>query len=109
MPPVITTASQVQCMHGGMAVLTTTNSLLTADGALVMLASDIPTVAGCGFVVGTVPSPCLTIEWSGEATSLKVNGTGVLIETSIGKCMSAAGAPQGVAIVSGAASVLEAI
>jgi len=109
MPAVITMASQVQCTHGGTAVLVTTNALLTAAGSPVMLASDITLVAGCPFVAGTVPSPCLTIQWSGEAIHLKVNGVGVLTETSIGKCMNAAGAPQGVAIVSGAAPVLEAI
>jgi len=109
MPPVVTTSSQVQCMHGGMAVLVTTDSVLMAGGSPVLLATDTPMIAGCAFVVGTVPSPCITIEWAGAATQLTVNGVGVVLETSIGSCINAAGAPQGVAIISGGSSMLEAI
>lgn len=109
MPPVVTTASQVQCMHGGMATLVTTNSVLLAGGMPALLETDIPIIAGCAFVVGVVPSPCLTIEWAGAATKLTVNGAGVVLIDSIGMCMNAAGAPQGVAIVSGGSPTLEAI
>jgi hypothetical protein len=109
MPPVVTTSSQVQCTHGGMAVLVTTESVLMAGGAPVLIESDMPIIAGCPFVVGIVPSPCITIEWVTVATQLTVNGAGVVLETSIGTCLNAAGAPQGVAIISGGSPMLEAI
>jgi hypothetical protein len=96
-------------MHGGTAALVTTNSVLLAGGAPALLETDMPMIAGCAFVVGTVPSPCVMIQWSGAATKLTVNGAGVVLETSIGSCLSAASAPQGVAIVSGASPDLEAI
>jgi hypothetical protein len=108
MPAVVTTASLVQCMHGGMAALVTTNSVLMAGGAPALLETDMPMIAGCPFVVGTVPSPCVSIQWSGAAATLTVNGVGVVLETSIGNCLSAAGAPQGVAIVSGASPAVAA-
>jgi hypothetical protein len=38
-----------------------------------------------------------------------VNGTGVLTETSIGKCLNASQAPQGIALVSNASVSLEAV
>jgi hypothetical protein len=109
MPAVLTIASQVQCMHGAKAVLVTSNSKLYAGGSPALLASDVPAVGGCPFMVGIVPSPCLTIQWLGAATTLKVDGVGVVLESSVGKCLNAAGAPQGVAIVTGGAAVLEAI
>ena len=70
----------------------------------VLLETDIHAVVGCPFTVGVVYMPCVTVQWEAAATSLSVNGAGVLVETSIGQCLNAAGAPQGVAIVSGAGS-----
>lgn len=90
-------------------MLVTTNASLMADGSLVLLESDIHPVVGCPFTAGLVYMPCLTVEWEAGATSLTVNGTGVLTETSIGKCLNASQAPQGVAIVSNAAQSLEAV
>jgi hypothetical protein len=92
-----------------MVMLTTSNSVLMAGGAPVLLQTDIHTVAGCPFTVGVVYMPCVTVQWQAAATSLMVNGAGVLTATSIGECLNAAGAPQGIAIVSGAAPSLEAI
>lgn len=109
MPPVLTTASQVQCMHGGQALLMTTNATLFAGGSPVLLETDVHMVAGCPFTVGVVYMPCVTIQWQTAATSLTVNGAGVLLETSIGNCLNASGAPQGIAIVSAPAPELEAI
>jgi hypothetical protein len=109
MPPVLTTASQAQCVHGGTAVLVTTHDKLTAAGSPVLLETDTHVIAGCAFVVALVPSPCVRIQWSDAATKLKVNGAGVLHAGSIGMTVNAAGAPQGVAIVSGAVPTLEAL
>jgi len=88
-------------MHGGSAILTTANSKLMVDNMPALLESDVHSVAGCPFQIpvgpGTKPSPCIRIEWSGGATKLQVNGTGVLLQSSIGKCYSPEGAMQGVA------------
>ena len=97
---ILTTASTVMCTHGGQATLTTSNVKLMVDGAPALLESDIHTVAGCPFTVPpSKPQPCIRIEWSGGATQCKVGGTGVLIKTSIGKCISAEGATQGIAMI----------
>jgi hypothetical protein len=95
-------------MHGGQVLLITTNGTLFANGSPVLLETDLHPVLGCPFTVGLVYTPCVLVQWQAAATSLKVNGTGVLIETSIGECMNAAGAPQGIAIVSAPAPELEA-
>jgi hypothetical protein len=109
MPAVLTMTSQEQCPHGGIAIHMTANTLLMADESLVLLESDIHPVVGCPFTAGLVYMPCLTIEWAAGATSLTVNGTGVLTETSIGKCLNASQAPQGIALVSNASVSLEAV
>lgn len=96
-------------MHGGMALLFTTNALLLAGGSPVLLETDQHPVVGCPFTPGTTYSPCVLVQWSAAATQLKVNGAGVLLETSIGNCLNAAGAPQGIAIVSAPAPELDAI
>jgi hypothetical protein len=95
----LTTASQIMCPHGGQATLLTTNTKVFANNALVLLESDIHLVVGCSFTVGLKYSPCVRIEWSVGSTKVSVDGTTTLVKTSIGKCMNAEGAPQGVATI----------
>lgn len=98
---ILTTASQVMCMHGGTATLTTSNTTVKADNMPALVETDIHPVAGCAFTIPPgKPSPCIRIEWSMGATQCKANGTAVLTSTSIGKCISAEGATQGMAIIS---------
>src|SRR5262245_49259271 len=100
---VLTIASTVLCMHGGSAVLTTANTQLLVDGAPALLESDIHTVAGCPFQIpvgpAMKPSPCIRIEWAAGSVQLKVNGVGVLVQSSIGKCFSPEGLLQGIASI----------
>ena len=98
---VLNIASTVLCMHGGSAILTTSNSKLMVDNVPALLESDVHSVAGYPFQIpvgpGTKPSPCIRIEWSLGAMQMQVNGVGVLLQSSIGKCYSPEGALQGVA------------
>jgi len=91
----------IQCPHGGQATVIPTNTQVKVGGNLALLVTDPMIIAGCSFVVGVVPSPCLTIQWTGPATRNTVNKTPVLLQTSLGLCLNAANAPQGTAIVSG--------
>ena len=95
----LTTASTIQCPHGGRATLSTANAKVTA-GAAVLLSSDVHTVAGCSFTLpGGAYSPCVRIEWASPASKCEVDGTAPLVKTSVGKCLNAAGSPQGVASI----------
>lgn len=97
---VLTTTSQIMCPHGGQAVLVTANTRGTVEGAPALLETDIHVVAACPFTLpGPKYSPCVRIEWSAGATRASINGTPVLVQSSIGKCLSAEGAIQGVALV----------
>jgi hypothetical protein len=108
MPSILTVESQIQCPHGGQAILLTSNSAFLVDGSPALLESDIHQIAGCSFVVGTVYEPCVLINWSGGAEMLTVENVGVLLESSVGSCCNAAGAPQGVAMINGASTEVEA-
>ena len=99
MPSLLTTASQVMCPHGGQATLITTNTQVTADGSPVLLESDVHMVAGCAFTIGPKYSPCVRIEWSAGTSTSNGSGTKFLTQSSVGKCLGAEGATQGVAMV----------
>jgi hypothetical protein len=96
---ILNTSSIIMCPHGGQAVLFTSNARVLAGAAPALLESDIHPVVGCPFSVGPKYSPCVRIEWLAGAGSVSVGGTPVLLQTSVGTCMSAEGAPQGTAVI----------
>ena len=95
----LTTSSQIMCPHGGQAILFTSHTKANAVNTPVLLESDIHAVAGCPFTIGTKYSPCVRIEWSAGSSKTSVQGTPTLVQSSIGKCINAEGATQGIAIV----------
>jgi len=96
---ILTISSTVTCTHGGQAILLTSNSKVTVDGTPALLESDIHPVVGCPFTVGPKYSPCIRIEWTAGAAKVTINETKVLVRSSIGKCINAEGAPQGIAMI----------
>ena len=102
MPAILQQGAVIQCPHGGTVNPVPTNFKVRINGAPALLVSDLFLVAGCPFMIGTKPSPCITVEWQSLANKVKVNGTAVLLQSSIGLCKSPEQAVQGVAIVSGA-------
>jgi hypothetical protein len=97
--PLLTTSSSAQCPHGGVVSFTTSNTRVRAAGAPVLLETDVHVVAGCAFTIGTKPSPCVRIQWTAASRSFKIGSIAALLQSSVGVCYSAEGAPQGVAIV----------
>lgn len=98
MPEVLTVESTVQCPHGGMVILATTNSRIQAEGAFVLIEGDIAAVVGCPFTIGPKYSPCVHVEWSSGALRTSAEKP-LLTVNSIGTCYSPENAPQGVAII----------
>lgn len=94
----LTTASSLQCPHGGMVTISSSNTKVQATAALA-LSSDTFTIAGCPFQipvgVGTVPHPCVRVQWVKTNVRCTVNGTPTLSQDSIGLCLAADQAPQG--------------
>jgi len=96
---ILNIASSIQCMHGGQALLFSSNTRLMVDNLPALLESDMHPVVGCPFTVGPKYQPCVRIEWAGGFPGCAVNGVPVLVRSSIGKCYSAEGVLQGIAIV----------
>jgi hypothetical protein len=91
----------IQCPHGGKATVVPGQTHVKVGGNYALLASDTMIISGCPFTVPPgVPMPCVTIQWTAPATRVTA-GSPVLLQSSVGLCMNAAGAPQGTAVVSG--------
>lgn len=98
MPALITTASVLQCPHGGSVSIVTTNTKAKAAASLALV-SDTFTIAGCPFQipvgVGTVPHPCVRVQWVKPNIKTLVNGSPTLADDSVGLCLAADQVPQG--------------
>lgn len=108
----LNTNSSLQCPHGGAVQAATSNSTCQADGAFVLVLSDVLSVSDCPFQIpapsGTVPSPCITVQWILGELLVTVSGTPVLSESSVGLCISDKGIPQGAVTVVGTQGLVSA-
>jgi hypothetical protein len=97
----LTTASILQCPHGGMVTATTTNVATQAGGDYVVRSTDTFLIAGCTFTLpaGT-PHPCMTVQWVSSALANQVMSDNVLTESSVGLCLAADQTPQGPVMIS---------
>lgn len=83
----------VLCMHAGQAQPVATNPRVNVDGQPIATMAGPYTIAGCPFVVGTSPSPCVTAQWVSSATRVLAGGTPVLLQDSQAVC-----APNGTGV-----------
>jgi hypothetical protein len=98
MPAVLTTASQLRCMHGAQLTVPPSQASLKVDGSPVLLVTDLmaATVTGCP---NNDPSkgltPCLkvTAVTMGGATRLTMRGTPVALDTACGTTNATPPAP----------------
>lgn len=96
--PLVVVTATIQCPHGGRAIITPSSPRVRA-GAPVAVLTDTTIVAGCPFMVGTKPQPCLRVQWTVGAARVRAGGKPVLVQTSTGLCLSAEGIPQGAPII----------
>lgn len=94
----LTTGTVAMCPHGGQINFTASQTEVKVDGDPVLVVSDQGTVLGCPFVAGVVPSPCIDVIWQMPATQVRV-GQPVVLDTSIGLCLSATLVPQGPVVI----------
>ena len=81
-------------------MLTTADTKMKVENSLALLETDVHSVVGCPFTLpGPKPSPCVRIEWTAGAFMCKCDDTKVLIRSSVGKCFSAEGLMQGLAMI----------
>lgn len=91
----------IACPHSGNGVVSTRDTAMFLGGAAALLVDDPVLIAGCTFTVSGAPQPCVRVGWQAPATRVSVHGAAVLLSTSVGLCLNAAGAPQGPAQISG--------
>jgi hypothetical protein len=90
----LTTASSLQCPHGGKVTIASANAKAKAGVALA-LATDTFAVVGCAFQISGAPHPCVTVRWIAVNLHASVDGQPGLTEASAGLCLAADQAPQG--------------
>ena len=99
MPGFLTAASVMTCPHGGTVQAIPASTNVQAAGAPVLTSADTFLVAGCAFVLGVVPSPCISVQWVQTAAQSTVGGNPTLTEASVGLCLAATQAPQGPVVI----------
>jgi hypothetical protein len=99
MPALLTTASVLQCPHGGMVSTTPADSNSVVD-APIIAGTDTSIIAGCAFNVSGSPHPCVSVQWSVTGTRVKRSGAMALNASSVGLCLAADQAPQGTVLIS---------
>lgn len=100
MADLLNTASILMCPHGGMVSAITSNTRVNAGGGPAVLATDTFTIAGCPFVIGVVPHPCVQVQWVQPDARSQVEGNFTLSESSVGLCIAADMAVQGTVLIS---------
>ena len=96
----LTTASSLQCPHGGTVTGATRNTRVKARSQFVLRSTDTYTVAGCPFTIGPTPHPCVRVQWDVHAERHKSHGDPSLTEDSVGYCLAGDGGMQGSVVIS---------
>jgi hypothetical protein len=77
----------VLCAHGGQAQPTSPAPRVLVNGQPVTTMAAPYAVAGCPFVAGTTPMPCVTAQWVVGATRVLAGGQPVLLQSSVATCI----------------------
>ena len=99
MGQLLTSSSQLVCPHQGIVQAITSNVRAQADGGFILRASDTFVITGCPFSLGPSPHPCVSVKWLVSALRHQAAGDAALTTDSVGMCLAADQAPQGVVMV----------
>jgi hypothetical protein len=83
------------CPHGGQVSVIPSNARVLVGGQPVATLADTYLVAGCAFMVGPKPQPCIKVQWLVPATRVLVGGQPAILQDSTGLCLSPEQIPQG--------------
>lgn len=92
--PILHLGAAITCAHGGQALPTASNPKVLLSGQPVVTMPAPYSVAGCPFVSGSNPLPCVTASWVSSSISVFSNGQPVLLMDS-----QAITAPNGVPLL----------
>jgi hypothetical protein len=94
----LTTASTLQCPHGGTVTAATSNVRVKADGNFVLRSTDTFVVGGCPYRRGNQPNPCVRVSWDVHAERHTSHGDPSLTKDSVGLCLDGSGGTQGTVV-----------
>jgi hypothetical protein len=95
MGTLLTAGSSLACPHGGTVTAIPSQTAASAGGTPIVTAADTFMVAGCAFVIGVVPSPCVLVNWIVPNVQCSAAPGPTLSLDSVGLCVAATGAVQG--------------
>lgn len=96
--PLLTVDATVTCPHGGQGTIVPAQAAVMA-GSTVCTQADEVVIAGCPFMIGPSPSPCVSVQWQTASSTTTTAGMAALTISSQGLCLNPAGAPQGPVIL----------
>lgn len=99
MAGLLNVSSTLQCPHGGTVSIITSNTRVKGGGDYLARSTDTFVIAGCPFVLGLVPHPCVQVKWVQPAARSKAVSAATLTEQSVGLCVAADQAAQGTVLV----------
>ncbi len=99
MPGLLNSSSVMMCPHGGQVQAITTNTRTKLAGDFALRQSDTFVIAGCPFILGLVPHPCVQVQWVQPALQSQALGDFTLTEASVGFCVAADQAVQGAVLI----------
>ena len=91
--------STLQCPHGGTVSIVTSNTRVKGGGDYLARSTDTFIIAGCPFILGLVPHPCVQIQWVQPAARSQVSSDFTLTEESVGLCLADDAAVQGTVLI----------
>lgn len=77
----------VLCMHAGQAQATVPNPRVKVSSMATVQQPNPWTIAGCPYVIGVVPVPCVTAQWVTAATRVKSGSQPLLLNDSQATCI----------------------
>ena len=92
--------AKAQCPHRGQVATAPGNARVRVSQQMVATMADQFPIAGCTFMVGSKPQPCVKVQWLVPALRVRASGQAVILKDSGGICQSAEQAPQGLPQVS---------
>jgi hypothetical protein len=86
-------SATVLCMHGGQAQATVPNPRVKVSSMMTVQLPNPWVVAGCPFVSGSNPLPCVTASWVTSSLRVRSGGMPLLLQDSQAVC-----APNGTGV-----------
>lgn len=99
MAQLLNTSSILMCPHGGSVNVISSNTRVQAAGDYLVRSSDTFLIAGCAFMIGPSPHPCVQVNWVQTDNKSEVMSDFTLSEQSVGMCVAADQAVQGAVLI----------